>query len=66
MSDGGNLALDWVLNKNMDKILILIPGITGSSKDVYILNMIKEALQSDFTCVVVNHRGSKGTKLTSN
>jgi len=46
--------------------MILIPGITGSSSDIYILNMITKAIDSGIDCVVMNHRGSKGSKLSSN
>ena len=69
--DNGEVILDWSY-PNIDKanddyrgypIMILFPGLTGTSNDIYILNAIREAHSHGYVAVVSNHRGFPGTKL---
>jgi len=66
LKDGGNLALDWVVDSNpFDEILIIFPGITGTCRDIYIISTIKKLEAQGVKCVVANHRGAPGTKLST-
>jgi len=48
--------------KKSDKILLIIPGITSSSEDLYI-KIFVEDFMSEFECRVINSRGIGGMKL---
>lgn len=73
LSDGGTIALDWVLDhegglprKNSQRpILCLCPGLSGGNDNLYLWSMIKAAQQGGYKCVVVNFRGTSGVPLTS-
>jgi len=73
LDDGGQLALDWSYPEEFTKdsdmishpILCLVPGLTGASGDVYILNTIAQAHDLGYICVVINHRGAPGTYLNT-
>jgi len=56
LSDGGNLALDWVVDDNSyDEVLVIFPGITGTCRDVYIISTIKKLEKQGVKCVIANH-----------
>ncbi|VDM96855.1 unnamed protein product [Thelazia callipaeda] len=66
LNDGGILALDWlepVNVKSTSPIIVLLPGIAGSSSSSYILHTVWELYEKGFRSVVVNHRGSAGVPL---
>lgn len=82
MSDGGTIALDWVIDqeggipqKGLKRpILCLFSGLAGGNDNLYILSMIKEAMNAykrvdgsgqGYKCVVVNFRGAAGVPMTS-
>lgn len=66
LKDGGNLALDWASDNNsFDEILIIFPGITGTCKDIYIISTIKKLESKGLKCVIANHWGAPGTKLST-
>lgn len=66
LKDGGNLALDWVVDSNQpNEILIIFPGITGTCWDIYIISTIKKLEKQGMKCVIANHRGAPGTKLST-
>lgn len=73
LSDGGTLALDWVLDeeggvprKNSSRpILACIAGLSGSNNNAYLISMLKSAAQHGYKCVVINFRGYSGVQLTS-
>lgn len=46
-------------------MLCLVPGLTGTSSDIYILNVIVKAHELNYVCVVINHRGAPGTVLNT-
>ncbi|XP_062918662.1 phospholipase ABHD3 isoform X1 [Mobula hypostoma] len=69
--DGGHISLDW--NNNDDNALypvpatrptiLILPGLTGSSKESYVLHMVKQSERLGYRCVVFNNRGVAGERL---
>ncbi|XP_030883741.1 phospholipase ABHD3 [Leptonychotes weddellii] len=70
-ADGGQISLDWFDNCNskcyMDATtrptILLLPGLTGTSKESYILHMIHLSEELGYRCVVFNNRGVAGENL---
>ncbi|XP_055490167.1 phospholipase ABHD3 isoform X1 [Leucoraja erinacea] len=70
-ADGGNISLDW--NNNDDNALypvsatrptiLILPGLTGTSKESYILHMVKQSEILGYRSVVFNNRGVAGETL---
>lgn len=57
-NDGGLLAIDWAnLGAPKPLILLVLPGLTGSSKDNYVTHLANEAVKLGCTAVVMNYRG---------
>ncbi|KAJ2723126.1 hypothetical protein GGI07_002829 [Coemansia sp. Benny D115] len=72
MSDQGTVSVDWYPKRPQDAankapIVLIIPGLAGSSYEYHIRSMVKHLADSDSSyCVgVVNHRGCSRTPLTS-
>ena len=56
--DGGVIAIDWLnLDSPQKVILLVLPGLTGSSKENYVTHFVDEARKSGCTAVVMNYRG---------
>ncbi|KAH0617784.1 hypothetical protein JD844_016371 [Phrynosoma platyrhinos] len=70
-ADGGQISLDWFDNhdsvpypdSNSRPTILLLPGLTGTSKESYILHMIQESKTLGYRCVVLNYRGVAGENL---
>lgn len=65
MADGGIVALDW-LDEGCSAsapVLLILPGLTGSSQAEYIRCLVKAANRSGFRTVVFNNRGLGGVQL---
>ncbi|XP_037748688.1 phospholipase ABHD3 isoform X3 [Chelonia mydas] len=70
-TDGGQISLDWF--DNNDSIcfpdastrptILLLPGLTGTSKESYIRHMIQQSEMLGYRCVVFNNRGTAGETL---
>lgn len=65
MSDGGQIALDW-LSENCSEdspIVIILPGLTGGSQSEYIKFLVTAGNQNGIRCVVFINRGLGGIEL---
>ncbi|XP_059806675.1 phospholipase ABHD3 isoform X2 [Hypanus sabinus] len=70
-ADDGHISLDW--NNNDDNTLypvsatrptiLILPGLTGTSKESYVLHMVKQSERLGYRCVVFNNRGVAGERL---
>jgi len=75
LADGGEVALDWgtaskscpspsqVKQDGATLVLLILPGIMGSSKDNYIQHLVEDGLIGGYKPVVFNQRGNGGIKL---
>ncbi|XP_072460472.1 phospholipase ABHD3 isoform X1 [Notamacropus eugenii] len=70
-TDGGQISLDWLdnnkspcyLDANTRPTILLLPGLTGTSKESYILHMVQFSEELGYRCVVFNNRGVSGENL---
>ncbi|KAF3677254.1 putative embryogenesis-associated protein EMB8-like [Capsicum annuum] len=80
-TDGGTIALDWLLNVDVKKpfkegsdgvpsddktpIILVIPGLTSDSNSAYVKHLAFKMNKSGWNVVVSNHRGLGGLSITS-
>jgi len=64
--DGGQIAIDWANKKgNRRMVLLVLPGLTGCSKDNYVSHFVEKAVKMDCKAVVMNYRGIECDLLTA-
>ncbi|XP_068205561.1 protein ABHD1-like [Palaemon carinicauda] len=65
LKDGGILSLDWISKpkRKNQPILLVLPGLTGSSQTEYVKCYFHNLKNLDFCGVVFNHRGMGKTEL---
>ncbi|NXL54527.1 ABHD1 protein, partial [Podilymbus podiceps] len=69
--DGGQLILDWADDPGSRRhpqsparpTVLLLPGLTGSSRAGYLLRLVRRAGRAGYRSVVLNHRGCRGEEL---
>ncbi|XP_058218065.1 embryogenesis-associated protein EMB8 isoform X3 [Rhododendron vialii] len=80
-SDGGTIALDWLLNTDVSgegvyrnssiakddttPIMVVIPGLTSDSASAYLKHLAFNTAKQGWNVVVSNHRGLGGVSVTS-
>ncbi len=76
LSDGAKIAIDhakprglrsaeeFQKERNKEKILLIVPGITSTSDDLYVRQTVEEFFD-EYDCRVINARGFAGIKLYS-
>ncbi|XP_049814257.1 phospholipase ABHD3 [Schistocerca nitens] len=65
LSDGGQVALDWLEDGCAPKspIVIILPGLTGASQADYVKTLVRAANKLGLRVVVFNNRGLGGISL---
>ncbi|XP_071855353.1 phospholipase ABHD3-like [Apostichopus japonicus] len=68
--DGGEIILDWLdanessnISSDRRPIVLIMPGLTGSSQESYIKHYADDMQRLGFRSVVMNQRGYGGSKL---
>lgn len=65
LSDGGQAALDWVCGGGERAVVLVVPGLTGTTHAEYVRCLAGAAHELGARCVVVNHRGLGGVPLAT-
>ncbi|CAD5123874.1 DgyrCDS12181 [Dimorphilus gyrociliatus] len=66
LEDKGEVALDWLEFEDKEKnkpIVLILPGLIGSSDESYCRHFVQQAYNKKVTSVVFNYRGNGGLTL---
>ncbi|XP_037803868.1 phospholipase ABHD3-like isoform X2 [Penaeus monodon] len=65
LRDGGQVCLDWLDGAGgaNSPIILILPGLTGSSQSDYIKGLVLTGSKTGARCVVLNYRGTAGIEL---
>lgn len=65
LKDGGQVCLDWLDGSGEagSPIVLVLPGLTGSSQSEYIKGLMLAVRNTPARCVVLNNRGIGGIRL---
>ncbi|XP_050711951.1 phospholipase ABHD3-like [Eriocheir sinensis] len=67
LKDGGQVSLDWLEAEGVAKgpagLVLVLPGLTGSSQSEYVKGVVLEIQRAGVTSVVLNNRGMGGLTL---
>ncbi|XP_066990184.1 phospholipase ABHD3-like [Macrobrachium rosenbergii] len=65
LKDGGIISLDWTSkpSRKDQPILLVLPGLTGTSQSQYVKGYLHNLRDLDVCCVIFNHRGMGRTEL---
>ncbi|XP_042226126.1 phospholipase ABHD3-like [Homarus americanus] len=65
LKDGGQICLDWLeTTSEVDQpIIIILPGLTGSSQSEYVKSFVLTVQETGARCAVFNNRGRGGVQL---
>ena len=61
-NESGNLLLDVSQANSSNKVVIMLHGVTGSSKDNYMLDMAGASIENDISVVAYNHYAPRNEK----
>ncbi|XP_015678294.1 phospholipase ABHD3 isoform X2 [Protobothrops mucrosquamatus] len=69
-TDGGQISMDWFDNHNSIQYpdsstrptILLLPGLTGTSKESYILHMIQQSKTLGYSMLLLNYLGKTGKR----
>uniref|UniRef100_G3PZ32 Phospholipase ABHD3 n=1 Tax=Gasterosteus aculeatus aculeatus TaxID=481459 RepID=G3PZ32_GASAC len=69
-ADGGQISLDWFDNDDSAShpdpaarpTVLLLPGLTGTSRESYILHMVQQSRDLGYRMMLANYLGRKGRK----
>ncbi|CAL8318056.1 unnamed protein product [Boreogadus saida] len=70
-ADGGRISLDWVDNVSSEAYpssatrptVLILPGLTGNSQQLYVYHVVSQATRRGYRCVVFTNRGFDGEEL---
>ncbi|KAK0151414.1 Protein ABHD1 [Merluccius polli] len=70
-ADGGRISLDWVDNVSSAAYpasatrptVLILPGLTGNSQQLYVYHVVSQATRRGYRCVVFTNRGFDGEEL---
>ncbi|KAK7083543.1 Phospholipase abhd3, partial [Halocaridina rubra] len=68
LKDGGQVCLDWFDGDDTNAtspLILILPGLTGSSQSEYVKGMVLSIQGIQVRCVVLNNRGTGGIPLTT-
>merc|ERR1712110_1231950 len=54
------------LNNNYEKIILILPGMTGKSPDPYIKRIVRQAFDRNYLAAVITYRGYAGLEVSKN